>query len=260
MRRRDSSEFKSLVDLLDENTPAKKLSRDQKLKAHLRNLLKIRTYQSGPKGPGTGTGYLLTGDGFFVTNHHVLPGEEATVYINKISFPFQIQRTLIRSRPHDLVLAQISLSSDDLPSVVLANRRARKGEKVRTYSFSKDKALRSHGEIVSYNYDSKLVSEGLDFLFGADREKNSNPLLDLFGLDGDLQSKVNKNIQHSTCTIKPGWSGGPVVNDHTGEIVGITRAIGAFINFYYSSRQYHAFSSVTIVRTMIDRYLDGEVK
>lgn len=238
MKRRDLSEFRSLVDLLEENTPAKKLSVEQKNRAHLKNLIKIRT------GQGVGSGYLLTGNGYFITNHYVLPEEtaETLVYINKVPLPFSVQKTWVRSKPHDLVLAQIPLHSSCPLFVVLANQRAEEGDPVRTYSFCDDKALRSHGKIIN------LVDPFTGFL-------------DFLGLHlyNDLSSRITENTQHSNCTIRPGWSGGPVVSENTGELVGITKAIRSLDSSFGFSGQYHVFSSSVVVRKMINYFLDGQV-
>ena len=240
MIRKDSPEFKSLVDLLDDNSPAKNLTREEKIKVHPRNLLKIRC------GSWTGSGYLLTGDGYFVTNYHVLPEESAAVYINHISFPFLLERTLIRSKPHDLIIGKIQLGSGCPPSVILAKQRIMIDEKIRTYSYSKDKAVRSEGVTVCReNY--------LDFfkeLFKQNLFKQNKP----------LESRVKEHTQYSTCTVYPGWSGGPVVSEDTGELVGITNSITAFSNLYGTERyEYHTFSSAAILRIMIRYYLDGQI-
>lgn len=237
MKRRDSSEFKSLVDLLEENTPAKKLSAGQKNKAHVRNLLQIKTKQR------VGSGYLLTGDGYFITNNHVLPEETAEVYINKIPLSFSVQRTLMRSKPHDLVLAQIPLRANYLPLVAIANHCAEEGDSVRTYSFCGDKALRSHGTVVFV--DSLRL------------------FLDMFGLHNNLSNlsaRTAENTQYSDCIIGFGWSGGPVVSENTGELVGITKAIRSLDSSFGFSDQYHVFSSSAVVRKMIDYFLDGQAK
>lgn len=87
MKRRNLPKFKSLVDLLGNNNPVKRFSRDQRVKAHLKNLLN-RRYDSGKYY--LGSGYLRTKDGYFITNNHVLPDEEGEVHINKIDFPFRV--------------------------------------------------------------------------------------------------------------------------------------------------------------------------
>ena len=237
MKRRDLSEFRSLVDLLEENTPAKKLDLDQKNRAHVRNLIKIKTNR------GVGSGYLLTGDGYFITNHHVLPEETAEIYINKIPLSFSVQRTLMRSKPHDLVLAQIPLRANYLPLVAIADHCAEERDPVRTYSFCGDKALRSHGTIV-------LVDSFRLFL-------------DMFGLHNNLSNlfaRTAENTQYSDCVIGFGWSGGPVVSETTGELVGITKAIHSLDSGLGFSDQYHVFSSSAVVRKMIDYFLDGQAK
>ena len=256
MKRHNSSEFKSLVNLLENNTSAENLAPDQRKRFHPRNLLKIIVKQ------GVGSGYLLTNDGYFITNDHVLPGETAQVYINKNPFPFKVQRTLIRSRPHDLVLAQINLDSDPSPTcVLLDDKKVRNGEKVRTYSFNEAKALRSHGKVVSYNYSRGRSLDGVESFLGGTVDIFDR----IFNLDGqkeDLKSRVAENTCYSNCTIKPGWSGGPVVSESTGKVVGVTNSITS-VRYLYdpnSLSQYHAFSSVLVVRTMIDRFLDGQIK
>jgi len=259
MKRLDLPEFRSLVSLLENDTPAKSLDLTQKKRLHPQNLLKIRR-----KG-GVGSGYLLTNDGYFITNNHVLPEEVAQVYINKIPFPFNVARTLIRSRLHDLVLAQIPLNIGSSPtSVVLADQYPRESEHVRTYSFSTERALRSHGVIIPYKDGIPL--DGLEELLGNEIMSDFNRLFGPFTEHyQDAQSKVSRNTHHSTCTIKPGWSGGPVVSEATGNILGITKGITKSIlptQSLYSaiSRQYHSFSSVVVVRTMINHFLNGQGK
>lgn len=55
---------------------------------------------------------------------------------------------MVRSKPHDLVLGQISLSSDQSPTVVLANCDVGAGKKVRTYCYHDEKPVRSQGKVL----------------------------------------------------------------------------------------------------------------
>src|SRR3989344_3456623 len=120
MKRKHLPEYQSLACLLRGFSSGKSLNARTRRGSYWRNTIKVRVQD------GLGSGLLLSRDGYFVTNYHVLTDERfrngCTITIPDIDYQFPVSEVLIKSRLHDLVLAQASLSKVSVPTeVVLSN-------------------------------------------------------------------------------------------------------------------------------------------
>ena len=240
MKRYQLKEFESLVMLLEGTGSSARNN------AHMNNLLQVR------KPRHMGSGYLLTRDGFFVTNYHVLDtAENATAGVCGIPH-FSVKRVLMKSKPHDLVLAQLELNAGSEPTVSsLASQAPQSGDSVKVYGSKYGYPEEASGRIVK-DVASSGISELIGKYLPCLRER---PIA--------LKQKVKQNTFYTDCSsVCGGWSGGPVVNEKTGEIIGLTRAISSqrllFNSIKIERSRAHEFIYVGVLRQMISRYLLGD--
>lgn len=76
-----------------------------------------------------------------------------------------------------------------------------------------------------------------------------------------LERIAVKNTLYSTCEVELGWSGGPVVLESSGELIGFTKFKneGFLLDFtgVKKSPETHGFTYVGKVKEMIDYFLEG---
>lgn len=138
---------------------------------------------------GSGTGFLVTSDGYLVTCAHVV--ENATkidVVVGAQTMPGQV---IAMDKPHDLAIVRVSATN--LPIVPLANSDAvQLAQEVRAVGFPLSNVLGESVKITRGTVSGMVNSEGRR----------------LFQVDA---------------SINPGNSGGPVVNE-LGHVVGVASA------------------------------------
>lgn len=143
---------------------------------------------------GGGSGFLVSSDGYAITNHHVIDNR-ASLYARTTDGD-RVEATLVGSDPGSDV-AVIKLSASDLPSSALGDAtRLKVGQLV--VAIGSPLGLQS------------TVSTGVVSALGRSMR----------GQDGRLMENI---VQHSA-PINPGNSGGPLVDTH-GKVVGINTAI-----------------------------------
>lgn len=172
----------------------------------------VRISTSGPRGGGTGSGFVVDSKGTIVTNVHVIAGARKVEveFSNGVKAPVIGFHSLDQKK--DIAIIKVDLPADKLQPVPLAKGLPPKGTAVVAFGAP-------HG--LSFTTTEGIISA----LRPADEMKEQ------FGEDfqGDW-------IQTST-PISPGNSGGPLVN-HFGEVVAMNTmqmTIGQNLNFAMSS-------------------------
>lgn len=147
------------------------------------------------KGFSTGTGFFISTDGHFITNHHVVDGAKSVVVMlsNGKKYPVVI----IRSDPaNDVAIGKIEFKSKPLP--LAGDSEVKKGSEVLTLGYPL---------ITIQGQEQKATFGRINALSG----------LALSGLEGDIR------FYQIDVPIQPGNSGGPLIN-RRGEVVGIVTA------------------------------------
>ena len=152
---------------------------------------------------GTGSGFVVSGDGRVVTNHHVVNDAE------RVEVSFQGGRKVralgVLAFDADADLAILQLEKGSYPTLALADVPAKQGDPVVVIG-----SPRGLSGTVSTGIVSAVRSEGAHL--GADHRKNWTLQL--------------------TAAVSPGSSGSPVMNEE-GEVVAVTvgQAYGQALNF-----------------------------
>jgi putative serine protease PepD len=149
-------------------------------------------------GSGSGSGFVVTGDGLIVTSHHVIDGGGTPTV--EFSDGTQLPATLVSSdATHDVALLDVEAS--DLPHLHMADGEVQVGETV----VSIGTALGEFPNTVTVG-----VVSGLDRSIEiGSRRLGQTTLAGLFQTDASLNS---------------GMSGGPVLN-LLGQVVGVNTAV-----------------------------------
>src|SRR5829696_2178230 len=155
---------------------------------------------------GSGSGFVVSSDGFILTNNHVVEGaEQVTV---RLLDRREFKAKVIGTDPNTDV-AVLKIDAKGLPPVALGNSEdARVGEWVLAIG-------NPLGEGLTFTVTSGIVS-------AKGRALN--------GLPGRGQGSIQDFIQ-TDAAINPGNSGGPLVSVR-GEVIGINSAIASETGFY----------------------------
>lgn len=146
MKRKHLFKYESLAYLLKGHTSGTNLDTRARRGSYWRNTVKVQI-----RG-GIGNGLLLTRDGYFVTNYHVLTDQRArngsTIILPDTEYQFLVSRVLAKSKLHDLVLAQASLGEASvLTEVVLSNHQPSFPDRVRVYGYKHEVVEEKQGNI-----------------------------------------------------------------------------------------------------------------
>jgi serine protease Do len=193
-----------------------------------------RFFQQEPDQPrlqrGTGSGFLISPDGYILTNNHVVEdGERLDVRL----FDGRKFSATIVGRDPDTDVAVIKIDADDLPSVSLGNSDSLKvGEWVLAIG-------NPLGDAFSFTVTAGIVSGRGRVLRGLER----------------TQWNISDFIQ-TDAAINPGNSGGPLVNIR-GQVVGVNSAIASQTGFYSG---YSFAVPINLARIVADQLIrDGKV-
>lgn len=200
--------------------------------------LKIRYARNG--GYCTGSGLLLSSDGYFITNHHVLDGDHrgATVSFHvgndEVSHA-TLEKRLCVHRGYDLVLARCVIPRSMVDSIesyakriVVASSPACGSEPVTVYGFKHDVSEMREGRI-------------------------TRQLPPRIGLGA---RRVDQRTWLTDVDVEPGFSGGPVVRATTGELLGFTHSVYRENDILSGRvRVEHGFVDTIAVSSLLKAYL-----
>jgi serine protease Do len=180
---------------------------------------------------GSGSGFIISADGYILTNNHVVEGaEQVTV---RLLDRREFKAKVIGTDPNTDV-AVLKIDARSLPPVALGNSDdSRVGEWVLAIG-------NPLGEGLTFTVTSGIVSA-----------KGRA----LTGLPGRGQGSIQDFIQ-TDAAINPGNSGGPLVSVR-GEVIGINSAIASETGFYSG---YGFAIPINLARTVMNQLIqDGKV-
>jgi serine protease Do len=176
---------------------------------------------------GSGSGFVVSSDGYILTNNHVVEGaEEVTV---RLLDRREFKAKVVGTDPNTDV-AVLKIDAKNLPPVALGNSEdARVGEWVLAIG-------NPLGEGLTFTVTSGIVSA-----------KGRA----LQGLPGRGQGSIQDFIQ-TDAAINPGNSGGPLVSVR-GEVIGINSAIASETGFYSG---YGFAIPINLARTVMNQLIE----
>jgi serine protease Do len=183
------------------------------------------------KSQGSGSGVIVTPDGYIVTNNHVVEGaDEDGIEVRMENQKLRYKAKLVGTDP-TTDIAVIKIDQDNLPVAALGNSdNVQVGEWV--LAIGNPLGLTS------------TVTAGIVSAIG----RNINIISDRYGIENFIQTDA---------AINPGNSGGPLVNLN-GEVIGINTAI-ATTNMRYQG--YGFAVPINIVKTVaMDLIQNGKVR
>ena len=151
-----------------------------------------RVYGQVTKGTSSGSGFILTSDGYVVTNHHVV--ENATA-IKVITHDGTEYSATVKGSDANNDVAVLKVEAENLPSVTLGS--------------SDDLVIGDMVVAIGNPLGTLSATQTVGYVSGTNREVTTD-------------KKIINMIQ-TDAVINPGNSGGPLFNMH-GEVVGITTA------------------------------------
>ncbi len=177
---------------------------------------------------GSGSGFIISADGYILTNNHVVEGaEQVTV---RLLDRREFKARIIGTDPNTDV-AVLKIDAKDLPPIALGNSDdARVGEWVLAIG-------NPLGEGLTFTVTSGIVS-------AKGRALN--------GLPGRGQGSIQDFIQ-TDAAINPGNSGGPLVSVR-GEVIGINSAIASETGFYSG---YGFAIPINLARTVMNQLIES---
>src|SRR4051812_41323058 len=180
---------------------------------------------------GSGSGFVVSADGYILTNNHVVEGAEQVIV--RLLDRREFKAKVIGSDPNTDV-AVVKIDAKGLPPMALGNSDdARVGEWVLAIG-------NPLGEGLTFTVTSGIVSA-----------KGRA----LSGLPGRGQGSIQDFIQ-TDAAINPGNSGGPLVSVR-GEVIGINSAIASETGFYSG---YGFAIPINLARTVMNQLIqDGRV-
>ena len=148
--------------------------------------------QFGQVGQGSGSGFILSQDGYVVTNYHVVEGaaQVKVVTDDGMEYPAQI----VGQEPSNDV-AVLKVEAQDLPAVTIGT--------------SSDLAIGDMVVAIGNPLGSLAATQTVGYICGKDRDVSTGG--------------ATINMLQTDAAINPGNSGGPLFNMN-GEVVGITTA------------------------------------
>ncbi|MGE0494815.1 MAG: S1C family serine protease [Vulcanimicrobiota bacterium] len=176
--------------------PARADTEQQKIKAiesARKSVVSIRTYRSGAKEPGIGSGVILRSDGYILTNHHVI--RDAKVVKVHLAGGKQYTAKIWKSAPEqDLALLKVAAS--DLPVAKIGN-----------------------SDNVKLGQTAIAIGDPLGFTGTV-----TTGTVGGIGRDVEAGGVNYKSLIQTDAAINPGSSGGALINLN-GEVVGINTLV-----------------------------------
>ncbi len=175
--------------------------------------------QRAPRA-ASGSGVILTPDGYIVTNNHVVDNAEKIQVI--LSDRRKVEAKVIGTDPNT-DLALIKVDATDLPVVKMGNSdNVQVGEWVLAVGFPLDLQTTVTAGIVSAK--SRQIG-----ILGREQQQPTEEEYEEYQRTGKAPSRTNQSIEsyiQTDAAINPGNSGGALVNAN-GELIGINSAIAS---------------------------------
>lgn len=153
---------------------------------------------------GSGTGMILTSNGYILTNNHVLPTDGTTINVELASGKQYTAKVIATNVNKDLALIKINASG--LPTVTLGNSSQ---EQIGSEVIAIGNAL---GQFQNSVVHGIISGTGRAVQASDQGSGNSESLSGLFQTDA---------------AINPGDSGGPLVDIGTGTVIGMDTAVAS---------------------------------
>jgi serine protease Do len=221
----------SVVYIRSQRTEHASQQQQQRIPPGMERFFSPRFRQQPEIEQGSGSGFIISADGFILTNNHVVEGaEQVTV---RLLDRREFKAKVIGNDPNTDV-AVLKIDAKSLPPVALGNSDdARVGEWVLAIG-------NPLGEGLTFTVTSGIVS-------AKGRALN--------GLPGRGQGSIQDFIQ-TDAAINPGNSGGPLVSVR-GEVIGLNSAIASETGFYSG---YGFAIPINLARTVMNQLItDGKV-
>ena len=161
----------------------------------LKNFLKllsslILTFFTTISIAGSGTGFFITSDGYFLTNYHVIENAKKIMIYDNSGYSHNAE--IVKTNKHS-DLALLKLTGEFVPLILQNSKKVSTGEEVLTIGFP----------LIDIQGIEPKMTEGI--------------ISSKYGLRDD------KRMFQISVPIQPGNSGGPLLN-HKGNVVGIVNA------------------------------------
>jgi serine protease Do len=221
----------SVVYIRSQRTEHASQQQQQRIPPGMERFFSPRFRQQPEIEQGSGSGFIISADGYILTNNHVVEGaEQVTV---RLLDRREFKAKVIGTDPNTDV-AVLKIDAKALPPVALGNSDdSRVGEWVLAIG-------NPLGEGLTFTVTSGIVSA-----------KGRA----LSGLPGRGQGSIQDFIQ-TDAAINPGNSGGPLVSVR-GEVIGINSAIASETGFYSG---YGFAIPINLARTVMNQLItDGKV-
>ncbi len=154
---------------------------------------------------GAGTGMILTSSGYILTNNHVLPADSGAITVTMLSGKQYTAHVVAADATKDLALIKINASG--LPTVTLGDSSQ---EQVGNSVVGIGNAL---GQ-----FQNSVINGIISGTNRSVQASDSNSISGSESLSGLLQTDA---------PINPGDSGGPLIDQSTGEVIGIDTAVSS---------------------------------
>ena len=167
----------------------------------------VRIDSDTPEGNAIGSGVLVNGDGWIVTNFHVVEGARKLTITNNVGKKTTAVGFYIAEPTKDLAVIKIDKDSFEYSAINLASELPRKGEEVAAFGSPMGFSFSATEGVVSAVRTGSEIRKSL-----IDLAK-----VDVYSLLGYSEST---NWIQMSAAISGGNSGGPLVDMH-GDLVGI---------------------------------------
>ena len=151
-----------------------------------------RIYGQVAQGNSSGSGFILTSDGYVVTNYHVVEGATAITVITHDGTEYS---ATVKGTDSNNDVAVLKVEAEDLPPVTLGS--------------SEDLVIGDMVVAIGNPLGTLSATQTVGYVSGKNREVTTDNTV--------------INMIQTDAVINPGNSGGPLFNMH-GEVVGITTA------------------------------------
>jgi S1-C subfamily serine protease len=202
-----------------------------------------------------GSGLLLTTDGYFVTNLHVLDAKQATIefhggLLGENVYATSLEKRLIKLERYDLILGKCTIpeaAKEHIVPPVLADKTPGLKDEVRVYGFKHEVVEERVGKVLGQHGRMRLCADGSIVT-------QSYRVFSKSGSGASLMDNAPEVSWFSDARVEQGFSGGAVVHAALGTLMGITVTkleMTSFLGTVYE----HGYIAVDGLRKLLSIYL-----